>query len=117
LGRHVCGIFEALDAIFERARAGKATNNVTPRAEGTHDFLESRKIGKTFGSAFQVLQRRASPSDTAVNDFSGIDGFDLPGSLSTTASSQGSSPRFVTPLERGLPGECGWGEGQPQCCH
>lgn len=50
------GSSKALDAIFERARAGKATNNVTPRAEG---------------------------------------------SLSTTASSQGSSPRFVTPLERG----------------
>lgn len=50
------GSSKALDAIFERARAGKATNNMTPRAEG---------------------------------------------SLSTTASSQGSSPRFVTPLERG----------------
>lgn len=50
------GSSKAPDAIFERARAGKATNNMTPRAEG---------------------------------------------SLSTTASSQGSSPRFVTPLERG----------------
>jgi len=55
-GRRSTGSSKALDAIFERARAGKSSNNVTPHAEG---------------------------------------------SLSTTASSQGSSPRFVTPLERG----------------